>query len=174
MKLKKYNQIIKEDRKGFDDIDDTPENEEGYYYGDENEEDMFDEPLLDYKGNYDNDDDDTYDDVEIQDFTDEEEEAFKNLTDTIRNMIARSGMENFYVNSNHCDIVVQFVLHRTERFSKMMHIMGMIKKISSDILIQYNSEVDLWETKTGEPLFTVNFYWNPNKKGSTNKNDIFK
>ena len=40
-----------------------------------------------------------------------------------------------------------------------------LKKISSDVLIQYDTEIDLWETeKGGQPLLVVEFLYNPKKK----------
>ena len=37
--------------------------------------------------------------------------------------------------------------------------MNILKKLENDILIQYDSEFDLWETKDGEPLVTAKFYY---------------
>ena len=51
-----------------------------------------------------------------------------------------------------------------------MKIMGLINKLSTDILIQYDSEVELWETRDGDPLLTFDFFWetNPKKKNMFN------
>ena len=54
----------------------------------------------------------------------------------------------------------------------MMKIMSMIKKIKTEVLIQYDSEMDLWETKKGLPLLTFDFYYNPDVKGKFKKDDV--
>jgi hypothetical protein len=37
--------------------------------------------------------------------------------------------------------------------------MNLFKKLENDILIQYESEFDLWETKEGDPLLTAKFFY---------------
>ena len=227
-KIKKYNQIIKEDRVGFDDIDDAyeenaptnddkyaplPENEDGFYYGADEEdeylpwegEELPKNKMEDYyssaskglkdderkalelengKDRYpteDDEDDDDEDDDEFDEyeeegdiskdrkefsFDDDDRDAMDHLASTIRNMISNLGISEFYVNSEAFDLSVQFILNKTERFTKVMKIMGLLRKLQTDILIQYDSEVDLWETKEGEPMLTIDFYYNPSTKGT--------
>lgn len=90
----------------------------------------------------------------------------------VHNIIEKSGIKNFYVSNNKDNISVQFVLNMSERFSSMMKIMSMIKKIQTEVLIQYDSEMDLWETKKGLPLLTFDFYYDPNVKGKFEKDDV--
>ena len=87
-------------------------------------------------------------------------------------MIEDAGFKNFYVSNKKDNISIQFVLNASEKFSKMMKVLGIIKKIKTDILIQYDSEMDLWETKNDEPLLTVDFYYDSKKSGSYKKDDV--
>jgi hypothetical protein len=97
--------------------------------------------------------------------TPEEEEAYDNLGYTIRKMISGSKISNFEVYRDNYDFTIEFTLSKKERIGNILHIIGVLKKIASDVLIQYDTEVDLWETKKGaEPLFSCEFTYNPNKK----------
>ena len=117
--------------------------EEDLFYG-QDEEDYYD-----------------YDDGYIE----EDEEDLSGVAALAHKMLEESGIEKFYVSNKGNNISIQFVLEKTERFSKLTKILGLIKKLSSDILIQYDSEMDLWETKREEPLLTFDFYYNKDVKG---------
>jgi len=193
MKLKKFNQIIKEDRFGFDDIDEPSENKKR---GDDNDPnailaakadlksdpgyrrliDDFDQDygFDDYDDDDDDDDDDDFSD-ELEDeprsgkgkskISEEQEDAIRELTYLLRKMIRNSGVDNFYVSNDGYDIRIQFILQKLEKMRSIMRIINIIKKINDDILIQYDPEVEMWETNKGEPMFTVDFYYEANKKG---------
>lgn len=157
MKLIKYNEY----REGFDDIDQP-------YYGDEDEESLYDSNELDGIEEIEDEDDEEENDKgwNLLDDDSEKEDGIEHLASLIRQMIRLSKIDDFYVFTNEDDISIQFVLNKTERFASMMKILGLLKKIGTDTLIQYNSDVDLWETKDGRPLLTVDFYYDSKKKGS--------
>ena len=191
--MRKYKHLS--ERFGFDDIDQpfdendkknwkddakddflfskTNSDDSHVYFGDEDEENMYEEEE-EYEENEEEDDDDDDDDGDENDnkydLSSEDAEAFEHLASTIRAMIGNIGLDNFYVNVNGPDISIQFILDHKERFSKIMKIMGLINKLSTDILIQYDSEVELWETRDGDPLLTFDFFWetNPKKKNMFN------
>ncbi len=125
-------------------------NSDDLYYG-EDEEDFWD-----YKE----------DDVELDD------DLLSGIAAMAHKMIEDAGFKNFYVSNKKDNISIQFVLNATEKFSKMMKVLGIIKKIKTDILIQYDSEMDLWETKNGLPLLTFDFYYEPNTEGKYKKDEI--
>ena len=174
MKLKKFDDLLKEGRDDLDDID--WESQGKPYYGDEDEESLYDDE--------DEEDDDDYDDDYIDkeeeewkshdddDPTTDDDNALEHLASLIRQMIKLSGLDNYYVYTKKYDISIQFVLNKKERFSKMMNIIGLIKKLSTDTLIQYESELDLWETKKNEPLLTIDFYYDSKKIGTYKKDDV--
>lgn len=128
----------------------SSKDEEEMYYG-EDEESYYDDDKEDIK----------YDDDFLGD-----------TATMVHNIIEKSVINNFYVSNNKDNISVQFVLNTSERFSNMMKIMSMIKKIKTEVLIQYDSEMDLWETKKGLPLLTFDFYYNPDVKGKFKKDDV--
>lgn len=152
-----------------------PEQEEGFYYGEEDEESMYDN---------DEDDDDDYDDEDDEEgeeaglireqepeLDEEQIEAFEHLASTIRAMLKNSGFSDYYVFVEDANLKVQFVLNKRERFSRVVKVLAFLRKLSTDILIQYDSEVELWETRDGEPLLTVDFFYSSGKKGMFNPDD---
>jgi len=143
MKLKKYFEI--NEREGFDDIDQTID-------GDNLESD--------------------YPDIEeIEEIA--QDDIIENLLSTLRKMIKNSGFENYYVfTDDEGSINVQFVLNKTEKIGSVMKIMNLLKKLETDILIQYESEFDLWEVKSGEPLITAKFFYDEDVTAPTSLNDI--
>ncbi len=163
MKLIKYNEY----REGFDDIDQP-------YYGDEDEESLYDDNLDGLEEIEDQEEEEEEDKSwNLLDEDSEKEDGIEHLASLIRQMIRLSKIDDFYVFTNEDDISIQFVLNKTERFTSMMKILGLLKKIGTDTLIQYNSDVDLWETKDGRPLLTVDFYYDSNKKGSYSITNYF-
>ena len=104
------------------------------------------------------------DDFEQEDFDDEieelsQEDVVESLLSTLRKMVRKVADRSYvFLDDDKC-INIQFVLNKTERMSNVMKVMNIFKKLESDILIQYESEFDLWETKDGDPLFTAKFYY---------------
>jgi len=140
MKLKKYNDLINE-REGFDDIDE--------------EYDINDETPLD---------DET---IEEEDMEEDEEttdaDVVETLLSTLRKMMKLSGFGRCYAFVDEDNAInIQFILNKTEKISNIMKVMNFLKKLESDILIQYESEFDLWESKEGDPLITGIFHYDEN------------
>lgn len=96
----------------------------------------------------------------------------EHLASTIRSMISNLKISNFYVDTDNFDVSIQFILNRKERMSHVMKIMGIMKKLQTDILIQYEAEIDLWESKEREPLLTINFFYNEDVKGYYDDTEI--
>jgi hypothetical protein len=164
MKLKKYLQLLKEEAPN-----DLPwEKEEAQDDEDDSREEYFDDeedqsPI----GREDEDDEEDERDDDVPDSA-----VMDHLASTIRNMIANVKVGEFYVNWDGYDISIQFVLNKKERLQSIMKILGVLKKLQTDILIQYDAEVDLWETKEREPLFTVNFYYDSGIKGTYSDDEV--
>jgi hypothetical protein len=148
MKLRNYRELFNEGS------DDELQDEYTDYFGEEDEESMYDDSDQ-------SDSDQAYD----------SDDVLEHLASLIRQMIKMSNIENFYVTTDEYDISIQFVLNKTERFNKLMKIMGLLKKLTTDTLIQYESQLELWETKEGLPLLTIDFYYDDKKIGTFKKND---
>jgi hypothetical protein len=97
---------------------------------------------------------------------DEVKVAFEHLASTIRQMIRNSGVKNYTVTVHDKDFVMEFILDQNRKFSSFMTLIGLMKKIHQDILIQYEPAVDLWYTKDKRPLLTFDFYFKEGGKGN--------
>jgi hypothetical protein len=163
MKLKQYKDLLNEDRVGFDDIDQPYDDETGdsgsFYYGDD--EDKY----------YDQEEEDDEEEND-EDVSPEDADILEHLASLIRQMIKNTNIDNYYVSVDNYNLSIQFVLNKKERFSNLMKILGLLKKLNTDTLIQYDSELDLWETKDGNPLLTVDFYYDSKKPGAYKKEDV--
>ena len=117
--------------------------------------------------------DDDYVGGEIDDdYAEESDELLNGVAMMVHKFFDESGVENFYVSNKSNTISLQFILNRKEKFKKLIKIVGLVKKLKTDILIQYDIEMDLWETKRGEPLLTFDFYYNTDKKGQYDRDEL--
>jgi len=127
MKLKKFNQLF--EREGFDDID-------GYDYEDDYDYSRDDE----YKGE---DEDDSDDDM-------------SHLCYLLRSMFNNSNIDVNVENSG-LDLSITAQFSRRESLSDIVKVFEIVKKIKKDILAQYSSSYEMWETKSGSPMITFEF-----------------
>ena len=131
MKLKKFNQLF--EREGFDDIyepfDDDDYND--YRYDKE------------YKGEDDDDDDDSDDDM-------------SHLCYLLRSMFNNSNVDVNVENSG-LDLSITAQFARRESLSDIVKVFEIVRKIKKDVLAQYSSSYEIWETKTGTPMITFEF-----------------
>jgi hypothetical protein len=127
MKLKKFNQLF--EREGFDDID-------GYDYEDDYDYSREDE----YKGD---DEDDSDDDM-------------SHLCYLLRSMFNNSNVDVNVENSG-LDLSITAQFARRESLSDIIKVFEIVRKIKKDVLAQYSSSYEMWETKTGTPMITFEF-----------------
>jgi hypothetical protein len=169
IKLKTYKELLNEER-GDEDEFDNPSDSSDFYYGDEDEESLYGQD--EEEEDYDDEDEDEGYRFGSDDEDPSSDDILEHLASLIRQMIKIANIDNYYVYTNKYDLSIQFILNKTERFAKLMKIMGLLKKLSTDTLIQYEAELDLWETKEGQPLLTVDFYYDSNKTGAYKKDDV--
>jgi hypothetical protein len=127
MKLKKFNQLF--EREGFDDIYE-PFDDDDYNYRYDKE----------YKGE---DEDDSDDDM-------------SHLCYLLRSMFNNSNVDVNIENSG-LDLSITAQFARRESLSDIVKVFEVIKKIKKDILAQYSSSYEMWETKSGSPMITFEF-----------------
>ena len=127
MKLKKFNQLF--EREGFDDID-------GYDYEDDYDYSREDE----YKGE---DEDDSDDDM-------------SHLCYLLRSMFNNSNVDVNVENSG-LDLSITAQFARRESLSDIVKVFEIVRKIKKDVLGQYSSSYEIWETKSGTPMITFEF-----------------
>jgi hypothetical protein len=179
MKIKQYSDLLKE-RIGFDHIDEpydesdenTSDNKsfgDPLYFGEDEESMYVNEEEEENGGEEEESQRDEEDDI---DMSEDDIDILENLASLIRQLIKAANIENYYVFTKNYNISIQFVLNKRERFRTIMKVLGLLKKLNTDTLIEYTSELDLWETKDGSPLLTVDFYYDSKKSGNYKKDDI--
>lgn len=171
MKLKTYKEL-------FEKKYDGPEDDEEIY-ANLGDDDLYGRPNYtaakddDYErlrrkysmsGTLDDDDDDD------EDLDDVQSEDMENLLYLLRTLFKNSGVDAD-IDSKGLDIIVCVVLNKKEKISSILKVFDVAKKLKKDILPQYDSEFEMWETKTGEPMLTFNFNYegadgDPNFDGS--------
>lgn len=129
MKLKKFNQLF--EREGFDDIDNP-------FYDDE--DDDYSRYDKEYQGEDENDEDDD----------------MSHLCYLLRSMFNNSNIDVNVENSG-LDLSITAQFARRESLSDIVKVFEIVKKIKKDILAQYSSSYEMWETKSGSPMITFEF-----------------
>jgi len=139
MKLKNYKELFEE----YEDNDD----DESYYNDDDY---LFGRPSHSKKGTEEDDDDD---DEQIGG------SDMDNLLYLLRTMFRNKGIKDVYVDHEELDITISVTMGRKEKIESIMNVFDTAKRLKRDILPQYDSEFEMWETKDGKPLLVFNFYY---------------
>jgi hypothetical protein len=117
-----------------------------------------------------NDDDDEDFDKDVPKYQEEEEEESyfseepsdddeeDHLCYLIRSMFNNSGI-NAQVERDDLDITVYVFLQRKERMKSILKTFDVVHKLKKDILPQYDSEMELYESKQGFPIFKFDFFY---------------
>jgi hypothetical protein len=137
MKLKNYKEL-------FEKYEDTDYEDESYYNDDDY---LFGRPSHSKKG------------------TEEEEDEqigdsdMDNLLYLLRTMFRNKGIKDVYVEHDELDITISVTMGYREKIESIISVFDTAKRLKRDILPQYDSEFEMWETKDGKPLLTFNFYY---------------
>jgi len=129
MKLKKFNQLF--EREGFDDIDDP-------FYDEDDNYSRYDK---EYQG---------------EDEDDSDDDDMSHLCYLLRSMFNNSNIDVNVENSG-LDLSITAQFARRESLSDIVKVFEVVKKIKKDILAQYSSSYEIWETKQGTPMITFEF-----------------
>lgn len=103
---------------------------------------------------------DESDDEEESDNTDD----IDNLKYLLRKMITQAGIKNCEVTNTGMTLKVEIIppsygmIDYFYKLDEVINIYELIKKIDKDVLVDFDLECDIWETKKLEPLFIFNFY----------------
>lgn len=95
---------------------------------------------------------------EGDDAQDDEDPDMEHLLYLLRKYLKDCGAKDVSVKSSSSSIKVELVLNQKEKLTDMIRIFGTLRKLSNDIMADYDCEFDIWETKKGEPLLIVDFY----------------
>ena len=86
-------------------------------------------------------------------------DEFEYISSTIRKMAKSQGFPRIVIYLDEEQIcIMEVVMSKTEKFSRVIRLMELVEKIQKDILVGYKCEMDLWKTKSNDPLFTFEFY----------------
>lgn len=154
--------------------DDLPanRNSSGYDYDDDSTKDYGD-----YDDWYDEEDEDYYagkssnpkfdDDEDYEDYEDfeEDDDAVEHLTYLLRQMFRNSGINDVRVTAKgNEDIMVEVHMTKKESLRSIIKVFEVANKLKRDILAQYYTEFDIWQSRTGGSIlifsFTLNGYDN--------------
>ena len=133
MKLKNYKEL-------FEEID--PKD-----WG-EDDDDLYGRPNYSRKSIHSGYDPDAEDDVQDDDM--------QHLLYLIRSLFKNGGVDAD-IDHEGLNISICVVLNRKEKMSNILRVFDVAKKLKKDILLQYESEFELWETKDDRPVLTFNF-----------------
>ena len=109
----------------------------------------------DEEGQYEDDDED-----------DDKEQDIEHLKYLLRQMLTKAGIKNSTITNNGLNLKIQIIppsygmIDYFYKLDDIIHIYETIKKFDKDILVDFDLECDIWETKKIEPLLIFNFYSN--------------
>lgn len=101
----------------------------------------------------DNYDDNNYGDTTIDD-------GMEHILYLLRNTLRNKGIEEFFVENRKFDICISVVMLTKERLSNVRGIFDILYHLKTDIIPQYDSEFDMYQTTKGETILEFNFYLN--------------
>jgi hypothetical protein len=118
---------------------------------------------------YDPYDDDYYDDIdryhEEESDDDIDSDDMEHLLYLLRTMFKNAGID-IKISSKKMNIIIDIYLTPKERLKSIIHIFEVVNKLKRDILIQYDCEFQMWETRQGMPYFEFSFYYEGDKEDS--------
>jgi hypothetical protein len=138
MKLKNYKEL-------FEKYEDTDYDDESYYNDDDY---LFGRPDNSKKVTKEDEEDELIGDSDMD-----------NLLYLLRTMFKNKGIKNVYVENDELDISISVTMNMKEKIENIISVFDTAKRLKRDILPQYDSEFEMWETKDGRPLLTFNFYY---------------
>jgi hypothetical protein len=97
---------------------------------------------------------------------DDKEQDIEHLKYLLRQMLTKAGIKNSTITNNGLNLKIQIIppsygmIDYFYKLDDIIHIYETIKKFDKDILVDFDLECDIWETKKIEPLLIFNFYSN--------------
>lgn len=107
------------------------------------------------------DDEDFFDEYGSQDEGQDDaqsEDDMEHLLYLLRTFLKDSGINNFSLKNSTDSIKLEIVLKTKERLTDVIKTFAILKKLSNDIMADYDAEFDIWQTKKGDPLLIVDYY----------------
>lgn len=146
MKLKRYKNIFEDESRHSDGWDDDDDYISGFNIRKDNDSWMNDK-LDKNKSTFRDEEDYDYDDDSTQYDEDDDisQDDMQHLLYLLRSMFRNSGIEDVEVTNNKMDITISCKLRRKERLKDFIKVFEVAKKLKTDILAQYDSEVEMFD-----------------------------
>jgi hypothetical protein len=97
------------------------------------------------------------DDYEGQDDA-QGDDDMEHLLYLLRTFLKDSGINNVSLKNSDSSIKLEIVLKTKEKLADVIKTFAVLKKLSNDIMADYDAEFDIWETKQRDPLLIVDYY----------------
>jgi len=95
----------------------------------------------------------------VESAQEESQDDLENLASVLRQMARKQGFYSFNLSIEEDHILVEVVMNKEETFHKIFQLFSFMRKIMKDYLPGFKCDMDLWETKRGQPLFTFELYY---------------
>ena len=100
------------------------------------------------------------DDPDMTNFEEDlEDDDMQHLSYLLRTMFRNSGFDDIEIETKGLDITIHCYLRKRERLKDIIKAFEVANKLKNDILAQYDSEFEMWETKDGLPVFAFHFIY---------------
>lgn len=96
------------------------------------------------------------DDYNGDDSDDDSDDDMQHLCYLLRQMFNNSNFD-INVESSGLDLSMTAQFERKESLKDVIKLFEIVKKIKKDILPQYESSYEMWETRSGRPMITFEF-----------------
>jgi hypothetical protein len=98
------------------------------------------------------------DDEEYDIYTDDQDDDVEHLTYLLRQMFRNSGLSDVRVTAHkNDDILVEVYMNKKETLRNVIKVFEVANKLKRDILAQYDSEFEMWESKDKRGILTFGF-----------------
>lgn len=102
------------------------------------------------------DDRDYYDDEYYGHNTD----GMDHITYLLRTTLRNKGIEDFTVDYTGYDICISVFCYELERLKDVITIFDALEHLKTDIIPQYDSEFDMYQSRKGDTVLEFNFFYN--------------
>ena len=89
---------------------------------------------------------------------DDQDEDMEHLLYLLRTYLKEGGAKDVSVRNSSSSIKVEIVMQKKENLSDVIRLFATLERLSNDIMADYDSEFDIWETKKGDPLLIIDYY----------------
>ena len=117
----------------------------------------YDSYLREARDDYEDEYYDQYGQEEDDDAQDQDDDA-EHLFYLLRKYLRDAGVRNADVRGSASAIKMEVTMRKEEKMADVISVFATLRKISEEILADYDCDFDIWRSKKGEPLLIIDFY----------------